>query len=414
MKQFYEYSIKPISELAPYAKNSRTHSKKQVNQIAASIKEFGFTNPILIDDKGGIIAGHGRILAAKEAGMETVPTITITGLTAAQKRALVISDNKLALNAGWDTVLLSEEIGDLKDDGYDISILGFEDDELADMLEEDQKTGLVDDDEVPEVQPEAITKLGDIWILGNHRLMCADSTSIDAVEKLMNGQKADMVFTSPPYNANTAFSTLSKNQGKLYEKECSDNLESKEYIGLCTGVLGNCFLATDGFIFWNVNYNSNCKSDYIRQIIPFMDSLIEQICWKKSSVIPYKSVLRRMWEPIYVFSTKKGVELCVSTTIDNVWTIDNTNSQIDSHRGCFPIGLPLMAIELLRESKIVLDPFGGSGTTLIACEKLGRHARLMELSPRYSDVIIKRWQTWTGQKAILESSGRTFEEVSKK
>jgi len=413
MKQFYEYSIKPISELAPYAKNSRTHSKKQVNQIAASIKEFGFTNPILVDDKGGIIAGHGRILAAKQAGMETVPTITITGLTAAQKRALVISDNKLALNAGWDTVLLSEEIGDLKDDGYDLSILGFEDDELADLLEDDQKTGLVDDDEVPEVQPEAITKLGDIWILGKHRLMCGDSTSIDAVEKLMNGQKVDMVFTDPPYGIDvvqghkntvggggpTKFSgtvggggiVKAKTYSKIIGDETTDT--AKNFYNTCVA------LEMKNIVLWGGNY--------------FTDFLMPSRCW----IIWDKEMTGNFSEAEMAWTSfsKGGIKV-----FKFLWNgLSREGNRKDELKGRVhptqkPVGLFQNIFERFDGFKTIYDGFGGSGSTVIACEKTGREARLMELDPKYCDVIIKRWQTWTGQKAVLEISGRTFEEVSKK
>jgi len=407
--QFYEYSIKPIAELAPYAKNSRTHSKKQVNQIAASIKEFGFTNPILVDDKGGIIAGHGRILAAKQAGMETVPTITITGLTAAQKRALVISDNKLALNAGWDTVLLSEEIGDLKDDGYDISILGFEDDELADLLEDDQKTGLVDDDEVPEVQPEAITKLGDIWILGSHRLMCGDSTSVDAVEKLMDGQKADLVFTDPPYGMfldadysgmNSMFKGSSG--GNKYENVIGDHADfSPELVNT---------------VFANFDY---CKeifmwgADYYAEHIPSKNAG-SWVVWDKrgdeSADKMYGSTFELCW------SKARHKRMMARVKWAGIFGMEKEHDKKRCHPTQKPVELACWFFDYfsMADKKIVVDLFGGSGSTMIACEKTDRHARLMELDPKYCDVIIRRWQQFTGQKAILEISGRTFEEVSKK
>ena len=190
---------KKVTELIPYINNSRTHSDEQVAQIAASIKEFGWTNPILVDGDKSIIAGHGRLLAARKLGMDTVPTIELAHLTETQKKAYIIADNKLALNAGWDDQLLTIELNDLMADGFALELLGFDKDELDKLLEPEQIEGLTDEDAVPEVPDEPVTKLGDVWILGNHRLMCGDSTSIDAVEKLMAGQKADMVFTDPPY-----------------------------------------------------------------------------------------------------------------------------------------------------------------------------------------------------------------------
>ena len=188
-----------VSKLIPYAKNSRTHSDAQVAQIAASIKEFGWTNPILVDGENGIIAGHGRLMAARKLKYETVPVIELKGMTPSQKKAYIIADNQLAMNSGWDTGLLSIELNELKDEDFDLSLLGFDDKELDKLLEPEVVEGLTDEDAVPDAPEEPKTKPGDIYILGNHRLMCGDSTSIDAVEKLMDGQKADMVFTDPPY-----------------------------------------------------------------------------------------------------------------------------------------------------------------------------------------------------------------------
>jgi len=196
----YEYLVRSTNDLMPYINNSRTHSDDQINQVAASIKEFGFTNPVLIDEEGGIIAGHGRVQAAKKLNMTDIPCIVLEGLTDAQKKAYVIADNRIALNAGWDEDMLSVEVQALDELDFDLDLLGFTDDELADLLDDDEQTeGLTDEDEVPEIPEQPISKRGDVWILGNHRLMCGDSTSIDDVDKLMNGQKADMVFTDPPY-----------------------------------------------------------------------------------------------------------------------------------------------------------------------------------------------------------------------
>lgn len=196
-----QLEIKKVSveKLIPYVRNSRTHSDAQVAQIAASIKEFGWTNPILVDGENGIIAGHGRLLAARKLGYTEVPVIELSHMTESQKKAYVIADNQLAMNAGWDTAMLTLELADLKDAGFDLDIIGFDAKELDKLLEPEQVEGLTDEDAVPDAPEEPKTKLGDIYQLGNHRLMCGDSTSIDAVDKLMDGQKADMVFTDPPY-----------------------------------------------------------------------------------------------------------------------------------------------------------------------------------------------------------------------
>ena len=395
---------KPIKDLIPYINNSRTHSDEQVAQIAASIKEFGWTNPILVDGINGIIAGHGRLLAARKLGMDNVPVIELTHLSETQKKALIIADNKLALNAGWDTTVLSLELEALQDTDFDLSLLGFSDKELNELLEPEVVEGLTDEDAVPETPIEPKTKLGDIYILGNHRLMCGDSTSITDVEKLMDGKKADMVFTSPPYNANTMAGdggVFNSKPVKLYKEGYSDNLSSADYIDFIKSVLNICFTTTDGFIFWNVNYNAKSKFEYIKQIEDRIDYLVEQICWKKSSTRPFKGMLKRAWEPIYVFSTNKQ-NLNVKEITENFWEISNVNSQHKEHKACFPVALPEKGIHLVNANTgIIFEPFCGSGTTVIAAEKNNRKCYGMELDPKYCDVIVKRWEDFTGKKAVL-------------
>lgn len=394
-------------DLLSYARNSRTHSEAQVDQIAASIKEFGFTNPVLIDAEGQIIAGHGRVMAARKLKLSEVPCIRLAHLTETQKKAYVIADNKLALNAGWDDELLALEIEDLKEENFDLSLLGFTQDELDDIADKiaEEVEGLTDEDAVPETPEEPKTKPGDIYKLGNHRLMCGDSTSIDAVDKLMDGQKADMVFTSPPYNANTKAGDgdifSSKKSKKLYAEGYSDNLPSNEYIDFASSVLEVCFANTDGFIFWNVSYNAKSKNEYIKQIVNRLDYLIEQVCWKKTSTIPFKGCLMRDWEPIYIFSTNKQ-GLNTKTVTSNFWQISNTGSQQENHKACFPVALPEKGISLVNvNSGIIFEPFCGSGTTMIAAEKNNRKCYGMELDPKYCDVIVKRWEDFTGKKAEL-------------
>lgn len=401
--EHYQHQIKPVSDLIPYANNSRTHSDEQVTQIASSIKEFGFTNPVLIDEQGGVIAGHGRILAASKLSLTDIPCIVLDGLTEAQKKAYIIADNQLPLNAGWDLDMLRLEVDTLKELDFDIDLLGFDDDFLSDLTEPDINEGLTDEDDVPEVPDEPITKRGDIWILGNHRLMCGDSTSIDDVEKLMDGKKADMVFTSPPYNANTKAGDgdifNKKPSKKLYGSGYSDNRDSSDYVDFASTVLDMCFIFTDGFIFWNVSYNSNAKNEYIKQIYQKLEYLVEQVCWKKSSTIPFKGMLMRDWEPIYVFSTNKQ-NLNVKNVTSNHWEISNNGSQSSNHKACFPVNLPEKGIALVNfNTGIVFEPFAGTGTTAIACEKTNRNCYMMELDEKYCDVIIKRWEDYTGKKA---------------
>lgn len=395
-----------ISRLIPYARNSRTHSDAQISQLAASIKEWGWTVPILIDETGMIIAGHGRLAAAQKLNYKQVPVVIASNWSEEKKRAYVIADNKLALNAGWDTELLALEIQELKATDFNLSILGFTDEELNNLIPVNVTEGLTDEDAVPEPPEEPITKPGDIWILGKHRLMCGDSTSVNAVDKLMQGKKADLTFTSPPYNANTKAGDgdifTSKKSKKLYADGYSDNLPSSEYVDFVKSVLEICFAVTDGFIFWNVSYNANSRFEYIQQITDRLPYLIEQICWKKTSTIPFKGSMMRDWEPIYLFSTN-GELLGLQDVVSNFWSISNTNSQAENHKACFPVDLPAKGISIVRKKTgVVFEPFGGSGTTLIAAEKSGRIAYLMELDPKYCDVIVKRWEEFTGKKALLE------------
>lgn len=407
-----------VSALIPYARNARTHSDEQVGQIAASIREWGWTIPVLIDEEGGVIAGHGRLLAAQRLGLAEVPVMVATGWTEAQRRAYVLADNKLALNAGWDRDLLAAELSDLRELGAELRVVGFSDEELTDLFAEKEagdQEGLTDEDEIPEVQAEPVSKLGDVWVLGKHRVMCGDSTSIDAVETLMAGAKADMVFTSPPYNADAKAGQgdifNGKKSVKLYSDGYSDKLPSSEYVDFAASVLEVCFAVTDGFIFWNVSYNAKSRFEYIQQISGRLPYLVEQICWKKSSTIPFKGSLMRDWEPVFLFSTNKQ-PVAVKEVTSNFWQISNTGAQAENHKACFPVALPEKGISIVANNTgLVFDPFGGSGSTLIACEKTGREARLMELDPKYCDVIVRRWQEFTGKQATHEATGATFAEV---
>jgi DNA modification methylase len=261
----------------------------------------------------------------------------------------------------------------------------------TDFTTQEELEAVEDDFEVADdIQTDIVS--GDLFEIGEHRLLCGDSTDSDAVAKLMDGQKADITFTSPPYNANAKSSQGSvfnnKKSVKLYSEGYSDNLESSSYIDFVVSVLDNCFLFTEGFIFWNVNYNSNSRFEYIKQINKHLDFLVEQICWKKTA-IPYKGCLMRSWEPIYVFSTNKK-NIGNDSVISNHWEISNTNSQHDNHKACFPIGLPSKAISLKNEFKIIFEPFLGSGTTMVAAHQLNRKCYGMELDPKYCQVIIDR------------------------
>jgi DNA modification methylase len=389
-----------ISELKPYENNARTHSNEQIEAICNSIKEFGFINPVIIDENNMILVGHGRIEAAKVLGIDEAPYRRVTNLTEDQKRAYILADNKLSDLGGWDEDLLAQELGEIE---LDMSLFGFDNIDIGDFDINEE----IEEDEVPEINEDAEpkAKLGDIYKLGNHFLMCGDSTNEKMITTLMQGKKADLVFTSPPYNGNNKLSDgdvfRNKTNKKLYGDGYEDNLSSEDYINFCKKVLNICFENTEGFIFWNVNYNANSRNEYIKQIYDKLDYLIEQIAWIKSSAIPLKGTMRRAWEPIYLFSTNKKSPN-YKEVVTNKWEISNTGVQYENHKACFPVELAAKGINIIKpQTGIVLEPFGGSGSTLIACEQLGRSCYCMELDPKYIDVIIQRWENFTGKKAEL-------------
>jgi DNA modification methylase len=405
----------PIERCIEYARNPRKNDHA-VDKVAAAIREFGFRVPICAKSDGTVVDGHLRLKAAKKLGLTEVPVVLADDMSEAQIKAFRLSVNKVAELAEWDKELLALEFGELDEMGFDLSLTGFEADEIGALFPDEAKEGLTDDDAVPEAPEQPVTVEGDVWLLGRHRLMCGDSTSIDAVERLMDGRKADMVFTSPPYNADAKAGQgdifNKKKSVKLYSDGYSDNLASDDYVKFAASVLEMCFAFTDGFIFWNVSYNAKSRFEYIQQIEDRLPYLVEQICWKKSSTIPFKGSLMRDWEPIYVFSTNKQ-PVAVKQVTSNFWQVSNTGSQAENHKACFPVELPERGIAIVaKNTGIVFEPFGGSGTTAIACEKTGRDCRMMELDPRYCDVIVKRWQDWTGQQATLEATGQTFAELS--
>lgn len=386
-----------VDELIPYARNSRTHSDEQVAQIAASIKEFGWTNPILIDGEGVIIAGHGRLLAARKLGYEEVPTIELRDLTEAQKKAYVIADNRLALNAGWDNEMLTLELGELAADGYDLDLLGFDTKELDALLEPQVVDGLVDEDEVPEVGPEPITKPGDVWVLGKHRLMCGDSTSIEALERLCNGQLVDMWLTDPPYNV--AYEGGTKEKLTIKNDSMADD-QFRQF-------LRDSYTAADavmkpGSVFY-IWYADVETYNFVGAIRDAGWKMSQILVWKKSSLILGRKDYHFRHEPC-LYGWKEGAA--------HLWAADRKQTTIlefdkPSRNGEHPTMKPVALFEyqMLNNTKggdIVLDSFGGSGTTMIAAEKNGRVARLMELDPKYCDVIVRRWEEFTGKKAVLE------------
>lgn len=391
-----QIQYKPIQDLIPYARNSRTHNDAQVAQIAASIKEFGWTNPVLLDGENGIIAGHGRVLAAQKLGQKEIPTIELSHMTENQKRAYIIADNKLALNAGWDNDMLFTEFTDLKDAGYDLGLTGFSDDEIRALTPEVINEGLVDEDQTPEPPAEPKTKPGDIYQLGKHRLMCGDSTSIEALETLCDGQLVDMWLTDPPYNV--AYEGKTKDALKIKNDSMADD-DFRQF-------LRDSYVAADSvmkpgavFYIWHAdsegyNFRGAAKDAgwQVRQCL----------IWKKQTMVMGRQDYHWKHEPC-LYGWKDGA--------GHLWSADRKQTTIlefdrPSRNGEHPTMKPVALFEyqMLNNTKggdIVLDSFGGSGTTLIAAEKNGRVARLMELDPKYCDVIVQRWEEFTGKKAVL-------------
>ena len=388
---------RPIEALIPYINNSRKHSDEQVAQISASIKEFGWTNPILVDGTNGIIAGHGRLLAARKLGMDKIPVIELAHLSDTQKKALIIADNKLALNADWDTELLTIELNELMSDDFALDILGFDKDELNALLNViEPNAGLTDEDAVPDVPEEPKTKLGDIYILGNHRLMCGDSTSIDAVEKLMNGQLADQLVTDPPYNI--AYEGGSKKREQIKNDEMADD-EFRQFLKDVYIAANAVMKAGAVFYIWH----ADTEGYNFRGAAKDMGWKVRQtLIWNKDNSAFGRSDYHWKHEPC-LYGWKEGAAHLWATDRKQTTVIEcKRPSKSDLHPTMKPV--ELMEYQILNNTKgsdIVLDLFGGSGSTMIAAEKIGRKACLMELDPKYCDVIVKRWEDFTGKKAVL-------------
>lgn len=398
-----------ISSLLPYARNARTHDEAQVAQLAASIKEFGFNNPILIADDNSIVAGHGRLAAARKLGLAEVPVVRLSHLSDTQRKAYILADNRLALNAGWDNDLLKLELEELTTDGVDLEMLGFSKEELDGLLNALEPTeGLTDEDAVPEPPEEPITKPGDIWILGKHRLMCGDSTSMDHLATLTAGALVDMWITDPPYNVDmTAKNKMLEKAGKARKDKASfgienDSMSDNEF----RQFLRDSYTAANSvmkpgavFYIWFADVETHNFTGALKDAgWPLRQMLI----WKKSSIVIGRKDYHFKHEPC-LYGWKEGAA--------HLWAADRKQTTIlefdkPSRNGEHPTMKPVALFEyqMLNNTKggdIVLDSFGGSGTTLIAAEKNGRIAYLMELDPKYCDVIVKRWEDFTGKKAEL-------------
>ena len=386
-------------KLIPYARNSRTHSDEQVAMIAASIKEFGFTNPILVDEEGGIIAGHGRLMAAMRLSMKEVPTILLEGLTTAQKKALVIADNQLATRAGWDIDMLKIELGDLNELDFDTSLLGFDDDFLKMLNAPPAIEGETDPEATPEVPVTPVCVVGDVWALGRHRLVVGDSTSITDVDKLMCGEKADMVFTDPPYNVD-----YEGKAGKIKNDAMSDS----EFDDFLDAVFG-CYVAAmkSGAAIYVCHPDRVALAFHKAFVKAFKLSCV--LIWIKERFTLGRGDYHSQHEPIlYGWPEGAAHSWHGDRKQTTLWTCSRDAAKDYVHPTQKPVELIERAIgNSSKGGDLVLDLFGGSGSTLIAAEKTGRTCRTMELDPKFADVIVERWQNFTKLEATNQD-GETF------
>ncbi len=395
MSKLYKHEVRKVSDLIPYINNSRTHSDEQINQVAASIKEFGFTNPVLIEPDGGIIAGHGRIMAANKLGLDEAPCVILEGLTTAQKKAYVIADNQLALNSGWDLDALKLEIESLGELDFNIDLLGFDDDFLDGLMEEEPVEGLTDENEAPEPPEVPVSVLGDIWQLGDHRLMCGDSTSIDAVDRLMDGHKIDLIHTDPPYGIEEK-GDRSGRAGACEASKLPDFNDST--IDIAVDAFNLCeALKIPRQVWWGANYYSHTVPQSNNWFV--WDKRVEEnqkdnnsdceLAYVKSKWASVR-IFRHLWKGM--IKASEGGEKRVHPTQK-------------------PVALAEWVFDYYKDVQTVMDLFGGGGFNIIACEKTNRQCFTMEFEPYYVDVIINRWQNFTGKQATHIESGKTYEEL---
>jgi DNA modification methylase len=392
--------IVEVERLVPSARNARTHSEKQIAEIAGSMKAFGFMVPVLVDSDDVIIAGHGRVLAARKLGLERVPVIVVNHLTEAEKRAYALADNKIALKAEWDEALLRVELEALTEEGMDLAVVGFsqqEFDELIDDLESQVREP--DEDEVRDAEGDAVSRAGDLWLLGEHKLLCGDAIDPASFATLLDGQMADMVFTDPPYNV----AYRSPSNGATIANDDQGSAFAGFLSSACSNLLqfsrGACYICMACAEIHTLHAAFTSAGGHWSTFI----------IWGKSTFTLGRSDYQRQYEPIlYGWREGQSHYWCGARDQGDLWLLNKPRAN-DLHPTMKPVELIERAVlNSSRRGDIVLDPFAGSGSTLIACEKTGRAARLIEFEPRYIDVIVRRWQEFTGQEAMLSSSGITF------
>jgi DNA modification methylase len=398
-------SYRPVEGLIPYARNARTHSDAQVAQIAASIREFGWTNPVLVDGENGIIAGHGRLLAARKLGMSTVPVIELAGLSEAQKRAYIIADNKMALNAGWDNELLALEFSDLGALGFDLSLTGFDDLEIA-TIGSLANPGLTDPDAVPDLPAEPVSRAGDLWLLGRHRLICGDSTDPETIAHVVGGVRPHLMVTDPPYGVDydpewrvragvAGASEVAK--GKVLNDHRADWREAW------------VLFPGDVAYVWHGALHAATVAESL-EASGF--AVRSQIIWDKTRLVIGRGDYHWQHEPAW-YAVRKGRKghWAGDRKQTTVWAIPHRKSA-SGHGTEKPVECMKRPIENNSSpGQAVYEPFSGSGTTIIAAEMTGRCCHAIELKPAYVDVAVKRWQEFTGQAARLEGDDRSFTEL---
>lgn len=398
----------PLERLQPYERNPRTHSSEQIAKIAASISEFGFTNPILVDGTAGIIAGHGRLEAARRLGLEQVPVIELTHLSDKQKRAYIIADNQLALDAGWDEDLLREELEALRAGGFELGVVGFDDQELASLLEVDGAGGSEDEDIVPEVSEQPTSRLGDLWLLGRHRLLCGDALAPPQVKTLTGGNRARMVFTDPPWNV-----AIGSNRPPATRRTgiANDDMPQADFEAFLerTATAVSESVTGDVFVVMSSSQWPTVDAALRTAGLHWSGTLV----WVKDAFVLGRSNFHRRFEPIWYGWRKEGKSSYRGRRdLDDVWEFPRPRAS-EEHPTMKPVALVRKAVECSSaRGDSVLDLFGGSGSTLVACEQCGRRSLTMEIDPRYCDVIVRRWQELTGEKARLESGGSSFEDLA--
>ena len=395
-----------VEALIPYARNAKQHTDAQVAQIAASIREFGWGAPILVDGKNNVIAGHGRLLAARKLGMDDVPVVPMSHLTDTQRRALILADNKIGENASWDDELLGLELTELRELGFNLDLTGFSPEEWDALINGDEaKDGLTDDDAVPEVPETPVSKTGDVWVLGEHKLLCGDATKAPDYAALLGDELVDMTFTDPPYNVNYANSAKDKLRGKN-RAILNDNL-GEGFGQFLHDACSNILARTKGAVYVAM---SSSELDTLQSAFRRAGGRWSTfIIWAKNTFTLGRSDYQRQYEPI-LYGWRDGADhfWCGDRDQGDVWQIKKPQKN-DLHPTMKPVELVERAVKNSSKSRdLVLDPFGGSGSTLIACEKTGRRARLIELDPKYVDVIVRRWQDWTGKTAVHAATGLAF------